>query len=253
MCPLPFSILLKDWTVQPLCVVYYQVHGYITRAWYKGTVQFPLKIIASFVAHLKNYSFIMELSSEEKCAIDRDGVVGAVREAGKNSLIHRPVQDLRGEVQKWSERVKTRIYKSWSIPQIWHRFGCCCCGRCSFISPAPKLGTSSLHWVQVYTWSKVIVEQIHRSLQRKAKCKVSAFGPDASASFMLHLLDQFYSEEGVAAGDKILTGDYALKQGEIEDTSSESWNQSSRVSKTPERLICDQVWSQKGVCAVVPC
>jgi len=63
-------------------------------------VQFPLKIIASFVAQLKNYSFIMELSSEEKCAIDRDGVVGAVREAGKNSLIHRPVQDLRGEVQK---------------------------------------------------------------------------------------------------------------------------------------------------------
>ena len=61
------------------------------------------------------------------------------------------------------------------------------------------------------------MEQIHRSLQRKAKCKVVAFGPDASASFMLHLLDQFYSEEGAAAGDKILTGDYALKQGEIEE------------------------------------
>ena len=67
---------------------------------------------------------------------------------------------------------------------------------------------------------RVIVEQIHRSLQGEAKSKMVGFGPEASVSSILQLLHQFCSEGGAATGGDSLTHVYAIKQEKLEEVSA---------------------------------
>jgi len=46
------------------------------------------------------------------------------------------------------------------------------------------------------------------------------FGSELSVSLTLQLLDQFYSEDGAAAGREILTRAYEMKQGEHEEVAA---------------------------------
>ena len=61
------------------------------------------------------------------------------------------------------------------------------------------------------------------------------FGSEASVSSILPSVDQFYSEEGAATGGEILTGAYAMKQGEREEVSAFASRLDNQLRKAKEK------------------
>ena len=70
----------------------------------------------------------MELSSDEKCAIERDRVVKIVKEAGETlsfgDVSKFYVEKYKSDLKQWKEEFN----ELWSFSKVWRRLGCCCCG-----------------------------------------------------------------------------------------------------------------------------
>jgi len=216
----------------------------------------------------------MELSSDEKCAIERDRVVKIVREAGKTlsfedvSKIY--VEKFKSDLKQWKEEFTNfGAFLKYGAGSDVVVVDDSVSLRSSAVS---KPGTSSLpvqylskpqfspffgfsegeqkhKGVDYRIWryevesavsaglhsEAVIVEQIRRSLQGEAKSKMVGFGSEASVSSILKLLDQFYSEEGAATGGEILTRAYAMKQGELEEVSAFASRLDNQLRKAKEK------------------
>lgn len=216
----------------------------------------------------------MELSSDEKCAIERDRVVKIVKESGK-ALSFEDVSKIYGEKFKSGLKESKEEFTNFGA---FLKYGAgsevVVVGETVSLRPsvAPTSGTSSLpvqylskpqfspffgfsegeqrhKGVDYRIWryevesavsaglhsEAVIVEQIRRSLQGEAKSKMVGFGPEASVSSILGSLDQFYSEEGAATGGEILTRAYAMKQGEFEEVSAFASRLDNQLRKAKEK------------------
>jgi len=201
----------------------------------------------------------MELSSEEKCAIERDRVVKIVKEAGEALLFEDVskvyVEKYKSDLKQWKEEFTNfgaflKYGAGLDVVVVGESVSLCSSvvsksGKSSL--PVPYLskpqfspffgfpeGEQRHKGVDYRIWfygvesavsarlhsEPVIVEQIRRSLQGEAKSKLVGFGLESSVSWILQSLDQFYSEEGAATGGEIPTRAYAMKQGEHEEVSA---------------------------------
>lgn len=217
----------------------------------------------------------MELTSEEKCVIERDRVLEILKEAGK-SLTFEDLSKIYGEkfkcgLKEWkAEFTNLGSFLKYGagsnvVVVVGESVSLC-------PSPSVKLGSNTVpvqylskpQFSQFFGFSDgeqrnkgveyriwryevqsaltaglhsegVIVEQIRRALQGEAKSKMVGFGPEASASSILQSLDQFYSEEGAATGGEILTRAYAMKQGEFEEVSAFASRLDNQLRKAKEK------------------
>ena len=219
-------------------------------------------------------AFNMELSSEEKCVIERDRIVKIVKEAGE-ALLYGDVSKIyvekyKSDLKQWKEEfmnfgafLKNGV--SSDVVVVGESVSLCS-------SVVSKSGKSSLpvqylskpQFLPFFGFSKgeqqhkgvdyriwryevesavsaglhsepVIVEQIHHSLQGEAKSKLVGFGSEASVSTILQSLDQFYSEEGAATGGEILTRAYPMKQGKHEEVSAFASRLDNQLRKAKEK------------------
>ena len=211
----------------------------------------------------------MELSSDEKCAIERDRVVKIVREAGEalsfEDVSNAYVEKYNSDLKQWKEEFTNfgaflKYGAGSDVVVVGESVSLCS-------SVVSKSGKSSLpvqylskpqfspffgfsegeqrHWIWRYEVESavtaglhsepVIVEQIRRSLQGEAKSKLVGFGSESSVSSILQSLDQFYSEEGAATGGEILTRAYAMKQGEREEVSAFGSRLDNQLRKAKEK------------------
>ena len=202
------------------------------------------------------FNFNMELSTNKKCAIERDRVVKIVKEAGEAlsfgdvSKIY--VEKYKSDLKQWKEEFTNfgaflKYGAGSDVVVVGESVSLCS-------SAVSKSGNSSLpvqylskpqfspffgfsegeqphKGVDYRIWhyevesavsaglhsEPVIVEQIRRSLQGEAKSKLVGFDSETSVSSILQSFDQFYSEEGAATGGEVLTCTYAMKQGECEE------------------------------------
>lgn len=216
----------------------------------------------------------MELSSEEKLAIERDRVVRVVREAGEtlsfDDLSKAYVEKFKSDLVQWKkEFTNFGAFLKYSAGADLVVVEESVSLRSSAVS---KPGSSQLpvqylskpqfspffgfsegehknKGVDFRIWryevesavsaglhsEAVIVEQIRRSLQGEAKSKMVGFGAGASVSSILKLLDQFYSEEGAATGGEILSRAYAMKQGENEEVSAFASRLDNQLRKAKDK------------------
>ena len=216
----------------------------------------------------------MEMSSDEKCAIERDRVVKIVREAGEalsfEDVSKAYVEKYKSDLKQWKEEFTDfgaflKYGAGSDVVVVGESVSLCS-------SVVSKLGKSSLpvqylskpqfspffgfsegeqrhKGVDYRIWryevesavtaglhsEPVIVEQIRRSLQGEAKSKLVGFGSESSVSSILQSLDQFYSEEGAATGGEILTRAYAMKQGEREEVSAFASRLDNQLRKAKEK------------------
>ena len=216
----------------------------------------------------------MELSNDQKCAIDRDRVVKIVKEAGKplsfEEVSKMYVEKYKSELKQWKEEFTNfgaflKYGAGSDVVVVGESVSLCS-------SVVSKSGKSSLpvqylskpqfspffgfsegeqqhKGVDYRIWcyevestmsaglhsEPVIVEQICRSLQGEAKSKLVGFGSEPSVSSILQSLDQFYSEEGAATGGEILTRAYAMKQGEREEVSAFVSRLDNQLRKAKEK------------------
>ena len=201
----------------------------------------------------------MELSSDEKCAIERDRVLKIVKEAGEalsfgdKSKIYE--EKYKSDLKQWKEEFTNfGAFLKYDVGSDVVVVGesvslCSSVVSMSGKSSLPVQYLSKLQFSPFFGFSEgeqrhkgvdyriwlyevesavsaglhsepVIVEQIRRSLQGEAKSKLVGFGSEASVSSILQSLDQLYSEEGAATGGEILTRAYTMKQGEREEVSA---------------------------------
>ena len=208
-------------------MVSYGLHRYIIGARYLDTFV-PVERTTSFVAV---WLFVllcsqMELSSDEKCAIERDRVVKIVREAGKalsfEDVSNIYVEKFKSDLKQWKgEFTNFGAFLKYGAGSDVVVVDDSVLLRSSAVS---KPGTSSLpvqylskpqfspffgfsegeqkhEGVDYRIWryevesavsaglhsEAVIVEQIRRSLQGEAKSKMVGFGLEASVSSILKL------------------------------------------------------------------
>jgi len=216
----------------------------------------------------------MELSSDEKCAIERDRVVKIVKEAGETlsfgdvSKIY--VEKYKSDLKQWKEEFTNfgaflKYGVGSDVVVVGESVSLCS----SVVSKSDKSslpvqylskpqfspffgfseGEQQHKGVDYRIWryevesavsaglhsEPVIVEQIRRSLQGEAKSKLVGFGSETSVSSILQSLDQFYSEEGAATGGEILTRAYAMKQGEREEVSAFASRLDNQLRKAKEK------------------
>ena len=216
----------------------------------------------------------MELSSDEKCAIERDRVVKIVKEAGEAlsfgdvSKIY--VEKYKSDLKQWKEELTNfgaflKYGAGSDVVVVGQSVSLCSAvvsksGKSSLpvrylskpqFSPFFEFseGEQRQKGVDYRIWryevesavsarlhsEPVIVDQIRRSLQGEAKSKLVGFGSETSVSSILQSLDQFYSKEGAATGGEILTRAYAMKQGEREEVSAFASRLDNQLRKAKEK------------------
>ena len=215
----------------------------------------------------------MELSSNEKCAIERDRVVKIMTEAGE-ALSFEDVSKIyleryKSDLKQWKEEFTNfgafLQYGTGSDVVVVDEPVSLCSSVVSksVKSSLPVQYLSKLQFSPFFGFSEgqerhkgveyriwhyevesaqsaglhsepVIVEQIRCLHQGKAKSKLVGFCPEASVSSILQSLDQFYSK-GVAMGGEILTCADAMKQGEREEVSAFALRLDNQLRKAKEK------------------